>query len=109
MTRTAYKTVKTTTPETPPVPLLTYRPSKSGTVIAVYRGSVRVGYVTHSPSTRAGSKSPPWTWELNLLRPEGGNYVGRAASEEFAKMYAEQAFKYWMTAAQLTLEPETTK
>lgn len=81
--------------------LLTWKKSNTGNLLAAYRGEVRVGYVCHSKSSRPGSKAPPWTWELSLMKPEGGHYVGRVQSEAEAQEALVLAFKAWMVHAQL--------
>lgn len=82
-------------------PLLTYKSSRSGTTFAAYRGAVRVGYVNHSPSARPGSQAPEWTWNLNLLQPEGSQYFGRSGDEKTAKADLLAAFTAWLGHANL--------
>jgi hypothetical protein len=73
--------------------MINYRANRAGTTLAAYRGEVRVGYVTKSDLT--------WGWELNLLRPTGGHYVGIVETSEAACTALESSFKDWMFHANL--------
>ena len=74
--------------------MLTYKPNKTATLHAAYRGSVRVGYVAES--TRGG-----YTWNLYMLRPAGGGYMGRCDTMEKARQEMSESFLSWMRCADL--------
>ena len=72
-----------------PAPL-TFRASRDGTILAAYLGACRVGYVTSSG-----------LWWTNLLRPEGGCWVGRAEGPEAARAAVAGAVGEWVAHAGL--------
>ena len=74
--------------------MLSYRPNKTSTTLAAYRGEVRVGYVVQH-------NSHEWGWALHLLRPTGGHHVGIDPTSETAKLSLQIAFKEWLGHAQL--------
>lgn len=115
MTRTTFKTQKASILPTEPSkipmppakptlgergPLLTFRRSRTGNLVAAYRAEVRVGYVEYSPP-RASGRPQSWMWWLNLLNPTGGQITGRSSSEQIAQDDLLNAFKAWMVHAQL--------
>jgi hypothetical protein len=73
--------------------MITYRGNRAGTVFAAYRGDVRVGYVTKGDLG--------WRWELNLLRPSGGHYLGTSSTYEQSTGMLETALREWMVYARL--------
>lgn len=92
----------TETTDIPPITrdlFLSYRANRTGTLHAVYRGEVRVGYVAR------GQRERDWTWNLYLLRPHGGGYMGRAESLEVAKQECATALLEWATHADLMVLP----
>jgi hypothetical protein len=71
-------------------PLLTWKPSRDGSIEAAYLGACRVGYVTSGG-----------LWWTSLVRPEGGAAMGRAASQEAARAALAEAVGVWVEAAGL--------
>lgn len=75
------------------VTLLTFRPSRSGELVAAYLGACRVGYA------QRGSRQQGWVWNLSLVRPEGGLYMGREPELEGAQRALEACAGAWVGAA----------
>lgn len=74
---------------------ITYRLNRAGNLQAAYLGSVRVGYVENRPAPRR------WIWQTIFVRPEGGGYWGKEASEEDAKDALHAAAVHWTECAEL--------
>lgn len=73
--------------------MLTFKPSRTGDLVAAYLGACRVGYA------QRGSPSRGWTWNLSLVRPEGGLYMGREPDLEGAQRALEACAGAWVEAA----------
>lgn len=79
---------------------LTYRVNRYRTLVAVYLGACRVGYLVRG-SARSHGDQPDWLWHLTLVRPEGGSPAGRQPSLEAAQAAAAEAVEAWVASAGL--------
>lgn len=80
---------------------LTYRSSPSNHIHAAYLGRVRIGYVEE----RTRYPQQGWLWQLSLVHPHGGVYMGKADTRDEAEDMLERSLKHWMTEANVTHKP----
>lgn len=86
--------------------LLSYRANRAGTLHAVYRGAVRIGYLAQGTQRIAGGEQiQDWTWNLYLLRERGGGYMGRCPTLDEARMQCRRAVLEWVRSARLEVLP----
>jgi hypothetical protein len=71
----------------------TYKPNSSGKSYAVMAGRIRFGYISE------GSKAGTWLYWTNVLRPEGGSYMGKCKTILEAKTAIEASFENWLDLA----------
>lgn len=80
---------------------LTYRPSASGRIHAAYLGDCRVGYLEHRITDR-------WLYQLSLVHPHGGGYIGTCDTREEAEDMLERSLRHWLTSAGLAYKRTPT-
>jgi hypothetical protein len=79
--------------------VIIYKSNTAHTLQAAHSGSVRIGYIDRSTSTR-------WIWSLNMIQPRGGRAHGIEDTEEAAKAALQHALIKWVGDAGLQFKEQ---